>query len=266
VPFCLAHGCRKLLSAILENSERSNNYLKLNNFTIIEHTIKNCYFQEDETLRFVIDTIKNKFNFYVDSVNDRGETVLHIAAKYGKTYAVQILLEKGADKYRKTKYQKTPFTLAIENGHEQAANFLMINSDMNSTVLFSRNVKTSRLLTQNGISQEDLNNNNKFRLHSAAASGNLKKVKSLIDEGEIVDAVTNNRETPLHTAAFKGNVDIAELLIDKGASVNALTTDNKTPLHWAAQYDNSKTAELLIEKGASVNARPTPEKFTSLVR
>jgi hypothetical protein len=117
VLFCLTPRCRKLLSAILENSERSNNYLKLNNFTIIEHTIKNCYFQEDEILRFVIDILKNKYNFYVNSINERGETVLHLAAKCGKTYAVQMLLEIGASQYRKTKYQKTPLTLALENGH-----------------------------------------------------------------------------------------------------------------------------------------------------
>jgi ankyrin repeat protein len=239
VLFCLTHGCRKLLSAILEKSERSNNYLKLNNFTIIEHTIKNCYFKEDKTLRFVIDTLK--YNFYLDSTNDREETVLHLAAKYGKTYAVKMLLEKGADKFLITKNKQTPLDLAIENRHEQTAIFLMNYSKMISNVPSSSFPK----------------NNNKFRLHLAAYSGNVKKVKLLIDEGEIVNAVTNNRETPLHFAAFKENVDTAELLIEKGASVNALTTNNETPLHCAAQRDNSKTAELLIEKGASVNALTT---------
>jgi ankyrin repeat protein len=239
VLFCLTHGCRKLLSAILEKSERSNNYLKLNNFTIIEHTIKNCYFKEDKTLRFVIDTLK--YNFYLDSTNDREETVLHLAAKYGKTYAVKMLLEKGALKFLITKNKQTPLDLAIENRHEQTAIFLINYSEMISNVPSSSFPK----------------NNNKFRLHLAAYSGNVKKVKLLIDEGEIVNAVTNNRETPLHFAAFKENVDTAELLIEKGASVNALTTNNETPLHCAAQRDNSKTAELLIEKGASVNALTT---------
>jgi ankyrin repeat protein len=255
VLFCLTHGCRKLLSAILENSERSNKYLKRNNFTIIEHTIKNCYFKEDKTLRFVIDTLK--YNFYLNSTNDRGETVLQLAAKYGKTYAVQMLLEEGADEYRETKYQQTPLTLAPQNGHEQNANLLMSYSKTISHPTFGRMVKIPRRLTQNGISTKDIKNNNEFPLHLAAYSGNVKKVKLLIDDGEIVDAVTNFRETPLHVAVSKGNVDIAELLIEEGASVNALTTDNETPLHWAAQLENSKTAELLIEKGASVNAFTT---------
>jgi ankyrin repeat protein len=251
VLFCLTHGCRKLLSAILENSAKSNNYSKLTNFTIIEHTIKNCYFEEHETLRFVIDTLKNSYNFEVNSINERGETVLHIAAKSGKTYAVQILLEKGAYIYGKTKYQKDPFILALENNHVRTANLLIHN-------LVPLNInRFSGILTQEEISHEDLTNNNEFRLHLAAYSGNVKKVKLLIDEGGIVDSVTNNRETPLHIAAFKGNVDTTELLIEKGASVNALTTDNETPLHRAVQWENSKTAELLIEKGASVNALTT---------
>jgi hypothetical protein len=82
--FCLTHGCRKLLSAILENSENVKNYFKITHFTIIEHTIKNCYFEEDETFRFVIDTLEHKFNFDVDSANERG-TALQLATKYGKT-------------------------------------------------------------------------------------------------------------------------------------------------------------------------------------
>jgi hypothetical protein len=133
VLFCLTHGCRKLLSAILENSAKSNNYSKLTNFTIIEHTIKNCYFEEHETLRFVIDTLKNTYNFDVNSINERGETVLHIAAKSGKTYAVQMLLEKGAHRYGKTKYQKTPLNLALENHDVRTANLLILNLKILST-------------------------------------------------------------------------------------------------------------------------------------
>jgi hypothetical protein len=91
--FCLTHGCSKLLSSILENSERNTNYFEKNAWIIIEHTIKNCYVQENETLRFVIETLQQKYHFDVDSTNERGETVLDLAAKYGKTYA---LLERKA--------------------------------------------------------------------------------------------------------------------------------------------------------------------------
>jgi ankyrin repeat protein len=245
VLFCLTHGCRRLLSSILENiKKQSKNYFKLNPFTIIEHTIINCYFQEKETLRFVIDTLGHKYGFNVNSTNERGETALHLAAKYGKTYAVQILLEKGASVTVVTANKKTPLHLAIDNGHGQIANLLTEKTNKHCLPIGSESVKTVEFVPDN----------NEFRLHLAAYSGNVKRVKLLIDEGEIVDAVTNIHETPLHIAALKRHVDTAKLLIEKGASLNALTTDNQTPLHCAVQSGNAETVVLLMAKGGSVNA------------
>jgi ankyrin repeat protein len=94
--FCLTHGCSRLLSSILENSEKSKNYFKENAWIIIEHTIKNCYFQEIETLRFLIRTLQHKCDFNVDSTNERGQTALNLAEKYRKTYAVKLLRERKA--------------------------------------------------------------------------------------------------------------------------------------------------------------------------
>jgi ankyrin repeat protein len=245
VLFCLTHGCRRLLSSILENiKKQSKHYFKLNPFTIIEHTIINCYFQEKETLRFVIDTLGHKYGFNVNSTNERGETALHLAAKYGKTYAVQILLEKGASVTVVTANKKTPLHLAIDNGHGQIANLLTEKTNKHCLPIGSESVKTVEFVPDN----------NEFRLHLAAYSGNVKRVKLLIDEGEIVDAVTNIHETPLHIAALKRHVDTAKLLIEKGASLNALTTDNQTPLHCAVQSGNAETVVLLMAKGGSVNA------------
>jgi ankyrin repeat protein len=293
ITFCVTHGCIELLYLIFENSEKSKNYFKENASIIIEHTIKNCYFQLEKTLHFVFDTLEDKHDFHVNSINERSETLLHLAAMYGRTYAVQMLLEKGASVNVVTADNKTPLHLALENGHEQIANLLTETTTENDSSI--RNVKTTAILTDTRASLDDFEYNNESRLHLAAYNGDVKTVKLLIDEGEIVDAVTNIRETPLHIAAFKGNVDIAELLIEngasvvastksglnplhyaaqsgnsetiallieRGASVDALANDNQTPLHWAAHSGNSKTAELLIEKGASVkvvsNDKQTP--------
>jgi ankyrin repeat protein len=252
VLFCLTHGCRKLLSSILENSGKIKHYFKLIPFTIIEHTIKNCYFQQKDILRIVIDTLEHKYGLNMYSKNERGETALHLAAIYGKTNAIHMLLEKGASVNVVTANNKTPLHLALENGHGQIANLL---TEKNLKHYWSRkNVKTAETSTEKRTFLVDFENKNELRLHLAVYSGNAKRVKFLIEHGEIVDSVTNMHETPLHVAAIKGNADIAELLIEQGASVNAVTTDNQTPLHRAAHYGNLETAQLLIEKGASVNA------------
>jgi ankyrin repeat protein len=255
VYFCLTHGCTKLLSSIFEISEENEAYFRrIFPANIIEHTMKNCYFQKHETLCFVIDILIHKYNFYVNSTNERGETALHLAAKYGKTYAVQILLEKGASVKVVTPNDKTPLHLARDNGHEQIVNLLTEKTPEHDLSIRKENEKRAGLCIEKQISLDDCEYNNEFRLHLAASSGNVKTVKSLIDEGDVVDAVTNLRETPLHIAAFKGNTDIAELLIEKGASVNALADDDLSPLHYAAQRGNSEIVALLMKKGASVDA------------
>ncbi|CAH1383178.1 unnamed protein product, partial [Tenebrio molitor] len=108
VDFCLVHGCKNLLSSIFENSEKSKNYIKENASIIIRNIIQYCRFQEDETFRFVIDTLGDKYDFNVECRNAQKETVLHFAAMHSKTYAVQILIEKGASVNAVTTDNQTP--------------------------------------------------------------------------------------------------------------------------------------------------------------
>jgi ankyrin repeat protein len=76
-------------------------------------SFNNCYFQKNEILRCVIETLQLGDYLDVDSKNKRGETALHEVAMYGKTHEVQILVEKGAF-VDVTK----DLNLVLENGHD----------------------------------------------------------------------------------------------------------------------------------------------------
>jgi ankyrin repeat protein len=244
IPFCLTHGCSKLLSFIIANNQKSADYFEENASIIIEHTIKNCYFEEKKMLRFVIDTLINKWEFNLNSRNKQGETVLHLAVKYGKTYAVQMLVEKGAfvNALENYNYNKTPLHWAAQTGNYEIAALLIKNeADVNV-----REEKAS--LTP---------------LHYAAQSGNFEIVNLLIEKRASVDVSTKNDLAPLHYAAQTGNYEIVALLIKNEASVNVLTKSRLTPLHYAAQSRNYKIVALLIKKEASVNVR-TKSRLTPL--
>jgi ankyrin repeat protein/uncharacterized UPF0146 family protein len=265
VDFCLGHGCKNLLSSIFEYSEKSKNYIKENASIIIRNIIQYCHFQEDETFRFVIDTLGDKYDFNVECRNAQKETVLHFAAMHSKTYAVQILIEKKASVNAVTNDNKTPLHCASEFGNlqtvalliEKGASVNAVTND-NKTPLHCAsefgNLQTVELLIEKGASVNAVTNDNKTPLHCASGFGNLETVALLIEKGASVNAVTNDNKTPLHCASGFGNLQTVELLIEKGASVNAVTTDNQTPLHRASERGNLKTVALLIEKGASVNA------------
>ncbi|KAH0817450.1 hypothetical protein GEV33_005341 [Tenebrio molitor] len=178
------------------------------------------------------------FNFYVTNteyLTNIGQTSLHLAAKYRKTYAVQILIEKGASVNAVTTHNETPLHLASRIG----------------------DLETVALLIEKGAYVNAVTTNNETPLHSDSGLGDLETVELLIEKGASVNAVTTDNETPLHLASRLGNLETASLLIEKGASVNAVTTDNETPLHWASRRGDLKTVALLIEKGASVNAVTT---------
>jgi ankyrin repeat protein len=195
VNFCLRHGCINLLSSIFE---KSKNYIKENASVIIKNTIQSCCFQENETFRFVIDTLLDKYDFNVEcTIYAPGQTALHLAATYGKTYAVQMLIEKGASVNAVTTDNETPLHLASRLG----------------------NLETASLLIEKGASVNAVTTDNETPLHWASRRGDLKTVALLIEKGASVNAVTTNNDTPLDLASRFGNLETVELLIEKGASV-----------------------------------------------
>jgi hypothetical protein len=195
VNFCLRHGCINLLSSIFE---KSKNYIKENASVIIKNTIQSCCFQENETFRFVIDTLLDKYDFNVEcTIYAPGQTALHLAATYGKTYAVQMLIEKGASVNAVTTDNETPLHLASRLG----------------------NLETASLLIEKGASVNAVTTDNETPLHWASRRGDLKTVALLIEKGASVNTVTTNNDTPLDLASRFGNLETVELLIEKGASV-----------------------------------------------
>ncbi len=61
----------------------------------------------------------------VDSVNDDGQTPLHIAAYYGCGIGVELLVENGADINAKDKWGKTPLHNAAYKHDYEIASFLV---------------------------------------------------------------------------------------------------------------------------------------------
>lgn len=60
----------------------------------------------------------------VNACEGDGWTALHMACFYGYTNIVQTLLSGGADSTLKTKGGHTPADIAVESGHDEAADIL----------------------------------------------------------------------------------------------------------------------------------------------
>ena len=96
-------------------------------------------------------------------------------------------------------------------------------------------------------------------LHRAASQGDLKSVRVLLENGDDPDLLNSDSYTPLHLAARNGHVDVARLLLDRGADPNGEHRNFgrviRSPLHLAAEYNHVAVVELLASRGAKLNPK-----------
>ena len=189
---------------------------------------------ENNNITGILNLISDSENIVIDTINNEGNTPLHIACKYGYIEVVNILIENGGDINMANGYDSdTPLHLAISNNHlEVAMDLIKYNANINAT-----------------------NSDQSTPLHLACLNGNIKIAMALIEKGAVIDAIDNRQNTPLHIACNYDYFEVAMALIEKGAAIDAIDNKQNTPLHIACNYDYFEVAMALIEKGAAIDAR-----------
>lgn len=199
-------------------------------------------------------------------------TPLHIAARYGHTEIVRLLVDQGADVNAVAINGFTPLHVCANNA--QIAELLLaagaepsIKDNFGSTVLQSAATYRKRelvdALLKHGVTLD-------FR--SAIELGEIETVEAFLKKRkELANAVViDNYATKgraLHLAAHAGQRDAAELLIRYGAEVNARVRwsgmDSVTPLDLAQLH--SGVDKVLLDHGADPKD-PGPGGHDAFVR
>jgi len=167
-------------------------------------------------------------------------TALGCAAKNGRTAAVKLLLDKGADinqkwgGYRFGHWNPTPLILASMGGHTDTVKLLL---DRGADVNATDSMSGIRALT------------------IAAWSGdNPEIVKLLLDRGANVNEKNSEGTTPLIFAAGKGRPGMVKNLVERGADINAKDATGSTALSMAAYEGHNDVVTILVQAGADVDA------------
>ena len=161
--------------------------------------------------------------------DDYGATPLHVAAEYGYSEIVEVLLEHGAAPNIREKYGDTPLHYAAMFG----------------------NSKVVEVLLEHGADPNARNNFGRTPLHYAAAFDYPKVVK-LLHKKDLSDYDA----TPLQGAAEFNYPEVVKLLLDHGANPNI--QENRygwTPLHYAAENCHVDVARVLLDHGADPTIR-----------
>ena len=161
--------------------------------------------------------------------NEDGETALIIAARFGHTDMVQLLLENDVDVHIETNKGNPILYIACYMGKLDIIQLLLAEPriDVNKK-------------KEGGFSP----------LFIACLKGHVDVVKLLLAEPRVdVNAQTNGGSSPLHIACSLNKPDIVKLLVSsKRVNVNLQDANGNTALHLTIQKDGDTLMKLLLKR------------------
>jgi len=193
--------------------------------------------------------------------DDYGATPLHVAAEYGYSEIVEVLLEHGAAPNIREKYGDTPLHYAATFGNSKVVEVLLEHgADPNARNNYGATSlhyaaafdypEVVKLLHKKDLSDYDVT-----PLQGAAEFNYPEVVKLLLEHGANPNIQENKYGwTPLHVAAKKCHVDVARVLLDHGADPTIRDNEGKTPL------DYGNDCEEIIEELRRGGSRTTVYK------
>ncbi|KAF0709095.1 hypothetical protein As57867_006081, partial [Aphanomyces stellatus] len=202
----------------------------------------------------------------VNYQTENRQSALWIAAWFGRTEIISILLDHGATIDLPNRIGATPLMIASELGHREAVKVLLqrkakIECTMQTgeTALYmatwNGKVDVAELLIRHGANVDAVKDGGWTILNAIANTGNITLMKCLLRAKQRdVNKPNTAGPTPLWHAAHQGHTDMVELLLAHDAKLNARHTQNgSTPLYVAADVNQIPVVRLLLQHHADVN-------------
>uniref|UniRef100_A0AAT9UPP8 Ankyrin repeat containing protein n=1 Tax=Apapanepox virus TaxID=3049969 RepID=A0AAT9UPP8_9POXV len=226
----------------------------------------------------------------IEAKDNNGYTILHIAARKGKTHLVKFFLLHGANIKSDNFDTLMMFAVSSKNIHtvRYVINYdrKLLNANSIIPALDNNDNEMLQFLINSGV---DINQKNRYgntALHYAIEKNKkIRLIETLVNNNANINAIDNKGLTPLYVATnpyyiskhgscisainnkciycnsidayneYGSKFDISKILIDKGANVNVTDKSKTTPLHNACKSIYMiKTIKLLIDNGADINA------------
>lgn len=134
-----------------------------------------------------------------ETISTDGWTPLHLAAFFGKTEAVRLLLNKGAEVKRRSTNPMNNLAL-----HAAAA---------------GRHTGVVKLLLEFGTPANAQQHGGWTALHAAAQHGDVEMAEILVQNGADISARADNQQRPLDLAVLKAHQKMVDFLESHGAAL-----------------------------------------------
>ena len=169
----------------------------------------------------------------VNSIRGTFGQAIQIAARFGHTDVVKLLLHHGAQVNRSCGEYAYPLQAAAYGGHTGVV----------------------RLLLDNGADVNGVGGKFGSALIAACDQGHLDVARVLLDRGADLDIICVNKGKALNTAAETGSKALVQLLLRKGADINDTCGNEGGALYAAAKSGHLDMVRMLVAAGADVNLR-----------
>lgn len=212
----------------------------------------------------------------VDTKDERGRTILMLAAVQNNEELFDFLIAKGANPNARSLEGETPLLMAAKAGSKKMVDYLI----------------------EKGADPAATDNFGRTTLMYAAASGNVDLVKFFLDKGAELNALDKYNHNALVFAVRENKTEAAKFLLGKGATVNIvkpMTEEEKkaleeakkkaekekkikeavynqteekrekTVLFWAVEHGNLELTKLLVAKGAPVLVKDVKKRVETII-
>jgi ankyrin repeat protein len=218
----------------------------------------------------------------INSEDNLGDTVLHIAAFHGDYRIVNSLIEFGGDKTKTNLDGKMPVDMAKDDFVRRVLTNLnkaaKMSDEKNVTELihFGHNINDRKSIFSQAPIHKIIESNkeDKYRvlkkmldmgadpnirdsngwtaLHYASQFGDFESVKILIENKAMIDAYSNNHRTALHFACSMYFPKIVKFLLENNSDADFKDHLGCTPLHLSAKSGNVECLNILLAYGAKL--------------
>jgi ankyrin repeat protein len=191
----------------------------------------------------------------LESTDEEGRTILHLAAAGGNVQSTEQILGAGASVQKKDAAGNTALDLAFsrtdtENYPQTAEKLILAEAQSTHPIYgyFAPAVRNSNydIRASDGTAP----------LHHAAGEGHTGYVEYFLNKKANINIKSVSGATPLHEAARSGNIGIMKILLSRGAEVNAQDAKGNSVMHIAIPGESHREGlELLLSGGANPNLR-----------
>ncbi|KAK7505073.1 hypothetical protein BaRGS_00003643 [Batillaria attramentaria] len=189
----------------------------------------------------------------VDERDEKGNTVLHLAAEAGEQEAILLAVRSGASAAITNDKGQTPVDLTKnKNTQKQVRSTQSVFHLHEACKTGDKDTMVVEFLTRS-VSVHDTDDSGQTSLHAACEGDQADVASLLISLKADVNARDESGNTPLSRACYLDHHDSASLLIEMGSDVNVKNNRGRTPLHISCDEGHQRIVLLLLDK-ADVNA------------